>query len=472
MTVILIDLSGTLKAQEFLSLGQRPRSPRPFHSGSPEGATQLRRPLRTTGFRPFRADTKSFTEPGALPRAEESCALGARRTRTWQKKAQSRVAGCRTTSVIAALAMFLLTPSAVSAHMSSSTYSEVKLDPHSVRYTIEIGALELCELMVMRPCQRLSQERIRDEEKTLGTFIASRVTVSNNGRGCPASGAKLTPVPLERGHNAARAELTYMCERRIQDVAITYDLFFEEDPRHQSFAKIEDGKSVHQHLFRASNKTWRLSRDVPVWQSMCDYAVLGVEHIFTGYDHILFLLALLLVAGMDGRTGAPRGFSRGLVYTIKIVTAFTVAHSITLIVAALGWISLPVRLVESAIALSIAYVAVENIISREPRFRWLLTFGFGLVHGLGFASVLGEIGLPRRGLVASLLSFNVGVEIGQIAIVAVLFPVLHLLASRSAGGWYRRAVLIGGSCVIVAFAVFWFVQRATGMELLGGRLGG
>ncbi len=132
---------------------------------------------------------------------------------------------------------------------------------------------------------------------------------------------------------------------------------------------------------------------------------------------------------------------------------------------------LPGRWVESAIALSIAYVAAENVLVREPRHRWMLAFGFGLVHGFGFAGVLAEIGLPQRGLLASLLSFNVGVELGQATIVALAFPVLHQLARRGARRWYRPAVLLAGSAIVFLFAMLWLVERAFALPLFGGALG-
>jgi hypothetical protein len=263
-------------------------------------------------------------------------------------------------------------------------------------------------------------------------------------------------------------------------------------------------------------RTVRLRQRVSPWVFAAEFLLLGVEHIFTGYDHLLFLLALLLMSGLT-MTNAPaeRG-RRGLLHLLAIVTSFTVAHSITLIVAALEWVALPPRIVESGIALTIVVVSVENILRRQARHRWLLTFAFGLVHGFGFAHVLREIGLPRGGLILSLLSFNVGVELGQVAVVALLYPVIHILSRGRLGvgaallnllllglllgllalfdvamTWqpvaaatalvlfmaglrrfgYRRLVVQGGSAVIALFGLLWLVQRALGLSLLGGALG-
>ncbi len=176
-----------------------------------------------------------------------------------------------------------------------------------------------------------------------------------------------------------------------------------------------------------------------------EFLQLGIKHIFLGYDHLMFLFALILVGGR-------------IVDLIKIVTAFTVAHSVTLALAAFNIVSLPSRPVESGIALSIAYVALENLLNEKPAHRWRLTFTFGLVHGFGFASVLKELGLPRQNLAASLLSFNLGVEIGQIAVVALLFPLVVWVSRQP----YQRAVVRAASVIVLLFGLGWFIERAFG----------
>jgi hypothetical protein len=179
------------------------------------------------------------------------------------------------------------------------------------------------------------------------------------------------------------------------------------------------------------------------------FVKLGVEHIFLGYDHIMFLLALIVIGGR-------------LRSLIKIVTAFTVAHSITLILAALQIVTLPPRVIESGIALSIAYVAAENFVVDQANHRWILTFMFGLVHGFGFANVLRDLGLPTRGLIPSLLAFNVGVEIGQICIVGVLFPVTLWIAQQT----FRRKAVFVLSSVILFFGAAWFVERTFALSFM------
>jgi hypothetical protein len=180
------------------------------------------------------------------------------------------------------------------------------------------------------------------------------------------------------------------------------------------------------------------------------YLVAGIEHIAIGFDHIAFLLATIV-------------WGRRFVPLVKVITAFTVAHSITLSMAVLGVVAPPSAWVEAAIAASIVYVAAENFFVRDVGRRWRVTFVFGLVHGFGFASVLREYGLPQEALVPALAAFNVGVEIGQLAIVAVALLVLHGVDRLE-----RRAGVVeipdprvawGISIIVGALGVWWLVER-------------
>ncbi|WP_171654595.1 HupE/UreJ family protein [Paenibacillus foliorum] len=172
------------------------------------------------------------------------------------------------------------------------------------------------------------------------------------------------------------------------------------------------------------------------------YVNLGLEHIITGYDHLLFLFSLIIIS---------QRFSN----VLKIVTAFTIAHSITLTLAALGYIPLYPKWVESGIALTIAYVAIENFFVKTSKWRWLLTFGFGLIHGLGFASSISQIGFDRTYSAVSLISFNVGIELGQLAVVGIVLPLLLKYRSRKEYKYFFNAA---SACTLI-IALYWFVER-------------
>ncbi len=192
----------------------------------------------------------------------------------------------------------------------------------------------------------------------------------------------------------------------------------------------------------------------------------GVWHIWIGYDHILFLLSLLLPAVLRREAGhwqAIAGFSPALWEACKIVTSFTVDHSITLSLAVLGIVSLPSRLVESAIAASVVLVALNNLYPILRAHLWWVAFAFGLVHGLGFASVLIDLGLPGGALLTALVGFNLGVEVGQVVIVGVFLP----LAFWMRHSWfYQRLVLGFGSLLIALVASVWLLERSLDLNLL------
>lgn len=186
-----------------------------------------------------------------------------------------------------------------------------------------------------------------------------------------------------------------------------------------------------------------------VWNAVREFIPLGIEHIWTGYDHIAFLLALIVI-----------GLS--LKEALKIITAFTVAHSITLLLAAMQIVSLQSRFVESVIALSICYVAVENILKKKVHYRWLIAFGFGLIHGFGFASALQELIVGKANLLLSVLSFNAGVEIGQLTIVCAMLPLLYLLKKK----FELRIITMGASASIFIFGFTWLIERVFDLKLL------
>jgi HupE/UreJ protein len=257
--------------------------------------------------------------------------------------------------------------------------------------------------------------------------------------------ATMQNLRIETGsHSALR--LTYTWPARIKTANLHYGFFETGISTASCLATILQNGRVRSVVFTPENRDLAVPTEgTSVLTQVKSFVVLGIEHILTGYDHVLFLLSLLMLGG-------------GLGYLMKTVSAFTIAHSITLSLAVLGAVRLPGQWVESAIALSIVYVAIENFWRKEAALgrRWLVTFGFGLVHGLGFASILAEFAIQRRDLAVALASFNAGVEIGQVAIVAVAFVILQMLRRWPAEIWVRRLVSAGAA----AAGLVWFVQRA------------
>jgi HupE / UreJ protein len=259
---------------------------------------------------------------------------------------------------------------------------------------------------------------------------------------------------------------------RMERLDIEYRALFDLDSQHRGLLRFEHHGSTRTAIL--SPEQPRVSLEIgdraadqrPYLAELLQYMREGVWHIWIGFDHILFLLSLLLPAVLilRSRVWDPVAAFRPAFWEVfRIVTSFTLAHSITLTLATLEVVSLPSRLVESAIALSVVLAAANNVYPLIDRSRWMVAFVFGLIHGFGFATVLGELGLRSSTLLTALIGFNLGVEIGQLAIVLVFLPIAYWVRAT----WtYRRMVVQGGSVAIIVVATIWFCERAFNLALL------
>lgn len=258
------------------------------------------------------------------------------------------------------------------------------------------------------------------------------------------------------------SELSSVAANPIASLDVDYTLLFEQRPEHRASLKVVwEGTGSQRAVIAAPGGATIFSRADVTRTGFLQLLKSGVWHIWIGYDHVLFLLVLLIPAVLrrtaHGREGAT-DFAGPFLRVITIVSAFTVAHSITLSCAALSWIVLPNRLVESAIAASVFIAALVNLLPRTAGASGVwIAFGFGLLHGFGFANVLSKVGAEGEPVLRTLLGFNLGVELGQLAIVAVFLPVAYLLRETR---FYRTGVLYGGSSAAAACAMFWLWQRA------------
>jgi hydrogenase/urease accessory protein HupE len=216
---------------------------------------------------------------------------------------------------------------------------------------------------------------------------------------------------------------------------------------HKQYVTIKDaeGKSLSEKMLTQEDNAIELDINAQDGSMFKDFLVLGIEHILTGYDHLLFLFALLMV-------------TRNFWSAVGIITFFTIAHSITLGLAGLGLVTLPSSVVEPLIAATIIYVGLENLISKEPKGRRLLTFSFGLIHGFGFASVLEEMGISsiETGILVPLFSFNFGVEIGQIVVTSLVLPFIWWLHKKPSIEKYFLPVC---STIVSIAGAIWLLQR-------------
>jgi hypothetical protein len=254
---------------------------------------------------------------------------------------------------------------------------------------------------------------------------------------------------------------TARCPAVIGELDIRYTVMEGIDPSHRGLLTLTAGHVTQTGVLGGRTSQAAFAVFTPSrWRSFMEYCQAGVWHILTGVDHLLFLLSLLLPAVLLRHRGQWEPVVQmrpALISVFRVVTAFTVAHSLTLTLAALDIVRLSSRLTESVIAASIIIAALNNIFPIVTESRARIAFGFGLLHGFGFASVLADMGLPKGARLVSLVSFNLGIELGQLAVVCTVMPVIYGLRS---GIFYRRAVMPWGSAAIAALALVWLVQRA------------
>lgn len=337
----------------------------------------------------------------------------------------------------------LATTMEASAHIGGTTgFATITVSGQTVRYSIQLSVLAIPAALADR--MRLGQPGFAPDFKPLLEVIGQRVKLANRGQPCEAGPGLVMPPPPDVA--TLTLVVDFVCAEPVTELTIHDDLFDVLGADYHTLAKIEWPGGTQQFAFQPDSRETRVTVATggESTRGVGSFFLLGIEHILTGYDHLLFLLALILRGG-------------NLWSLLKIITAFTIAHSITLALAALNIVTLPERLVEAVIALSIAYVAAENLfLRRAVSHRWAVSFIFGLMHGFGFSNALRELGLPREGLVWALLNFNLGVEAGQaIAIVMVTPLLLWLRRTR----WEASAVL-ALSAVVLVVGLGLFVDRA------------
>ena len=346
--------------------------------------------------------------------------------------------------LLALLAAALAVPGAF-AHEEPTSFLDLRLATDGLNAVLTASATDLAhDLPTVEPDMLLTPAGATSHGASLAEILRTRLLIAADGVPLTAELRAITPVPEKRD---VRLEFHFAWPVPPANVGVQCRLF-PYDPRHRTFLGIyESGQLERQEIFQgdAQSVEFHAGSTQGIAAVVRQFVAAGIHHIFIGPDHILFVVGLLLLGGGIGRL-------------LKIITAFTVAHSITLGLATFGILTPPASLIEPAIALSIVFVGIHAFFgSRRHDPRLLFAFGFGLIHGFGFANVLQEMVLPRAALGWSLFAFNGGVEIGQACIVAVVAPLLALVHRRSQLV-AARVVATGALSVTVAGA-FWFFQR-------------
>ncbi len=328
------------------------------------------------------------------------------------------------------------------AHTGGTTgLATIVVSGQTVQYNLQLPSAAITPQLA--DTMHLAQPGVAPDYAPLLSVVSQKIEIRADGSACAGVPGTLTPPPPEGGNVVV--VINFACAAVPKTIAVRDNLFDTLGADHHTIANFVWSAGSQQFVFMPDAREARVAvASGEATRGVGSFFPLGIEHILTGYDHLLFLLALILRGG-------------NLWSLFKIITAFTVAHSITLALAALNIVMLPERLVEATIALSIAYVAAENLFMRKAvSHRWAVSFLFGLVHGFGFSNVLRELGLPKDGLVWCLLNFNLGVEAGQATAVLIAVPVLFWLRKFK---WEPRAVA-AMSVVVLAVGLVLFVERA------------
>ena len=369
-----------------------------------------------------------------------------------------------------ALVASLLTPSSALAHKPSDSYLAFQVTGNTVsgQWDIALRDLEYAIGLDANGDGEITWGELKAKHKEITAYALSRLALRVDARPCPL---RATTHLVDDHSDGAYAVLRFAADcppsaTAPQVLEIDYALFFDFDTQHQGLLRLASEAGTVTGVFSAERRAQRFElRAASAMEQFLAFARQGVWHIWIGFDHILFLLSLLLPAVMfyrRGRWQSVERFPPAFWDVVRVVTSFTLAHSITLSLAALEIISLPSRLVESTIALSVVLAALNNLRPVVAERRWVMAFVFGLIHGFGFASVLADLGLPRDSLLLALVGFNLGVEAGQLAIVAAFLPLAFLLRATPL---YRRGIMTGGSVLITMVAAIWMVERIFDMRI-------
>ena len=306
---------------------------------------------------------------------------------------------------------------------------------------------------------------LRAHEPQLRELILRSLAIRADSLACPWT---LDPAPMtwNQRFDDIRFLVRATCAVAPTRLTLHQDFLFDVVPTYRGYFSVEDARSFNVGVLRAHERTATFRvRQFHAGEIALEFVRDGVNHIWTGFDHLLFLLALLLPAALVrvGHDWQPRpGLGTATREVLKVVTAFTLAHSITLALAFFGVIRLPSQWIEVGIAVSVFAAAWNNLRPFLPGRAWIMAFGFGLVHGMGFAGALANLALPSKARGLALASFNVGVELGQMGIVLLVLPLLYAASRRS---WYPRLVMGVGSLGIAFVAVLWILERAFGLVL-------
>ena len=361
-------------------------------------------------------------------------------------------------------AMLLGSAIPAQAHVASNSFLTLRIDGARIDGALELAVRD-AEIAVGLDSNRdgvVTWGEVRAAQAALEAYLGRHLELAAANGGCALSFGALQINDRVDG-NYLWQPFTADCPASIERLSITYRLLDEEDPSHRGLLTLTAQGVAQTAVLGGAHAVQIFDLKSPSrFKAFAEYFHAGVWHIWSGIDHLLFLLSLLLPAVLIRRNNSWAAVPEpapAFLNILKVVTAFTLAHSITLSLAAFDVVRLPSRITESIIAASIVVAAVNNVFPVVTEARWRIAFAFGLLHGFGFAAVLSEMGLPQGARLLSLVAFNLGVEAGQLAVVTAIMPLAYALRATHL---YRRGLMPWGSTAIAGVALVWLVQRAMG----------
>ena len=354
------------------------------------------------------------------------------------------------------------------AHKPSDSYLTVKAGTTTIKgqWDIALRDLEYAIGLDADGDGRITWGEVKTRHADIASYALARLSFSADGRNCPIDAGE---QQIDNHSDGAYTVLSFSadCGGEIHKLEARYNLFFDFDAQHKGLLQLQSAQGSRPGVFSADRPVQEfVLAESSLMAQFLTFIREGIWHIWVGFDHILFILSLLLPSVLVYRQGRwqPARLAAPVFWDVlKVVTSFTIAHSITLSLAALEIIALPSRLVESTIAASVVLAALNNLRPVVLERRWLVAFCFGLIHGFGFASVLADLGLPRDALMLALVGFNVGVEVGQLCIVCAFLPLAYFLRRST---FYLKGIMTGGSALITLVALIWFVERAFNAKII------
>jgi HupE / UreJ protein len=370
-----------------------------------------------------------------------------------------------------AILLLALTGTATQAHAHLASDSYLRIDVGETgtvrgQWDIALRDLDVAVGLDLDQDGNITWGELRAKTREIEAYVFGRLTLGDGGQVCQVIPTSFM-VDFHAGSAYAVLPFSTECPGGGR-LTLQYRLLFDIDPSHRGLLTITAGERVRSEVLTPEHNEVSIDASpIQLGDQIVQFLRFGFDHILLGYDHLLFIAVLLITAAWRRSSGngwVPiERLDRVLFETIKTLTAFTLAHAIVLTPAVLGLVRVSARFVEPAVALTIMLAALDNIRSILPRLRWQVAFLFGLIHGLSFASALGPMQLPPLAMALALGSFNVGVEIGQIALALLLVPIVFVSRHDAV---YRRAVTPAASLAAILLAGMWLLDRVLGLDLL------